>query len=390
MFPNLQQQTLQTMLPGQVPMPPMATPNAPFMQEQQIQVNPQAGILPQAQTLPQGGFHNPAGFNPQPPMGGVNPQQAHLQNLHSQLTQSGGMNSPSQLGIPGAMTTQAPAVQIQNPAMAPGSLPANPQVNQGLPMTPGGVPQMPQQQQLPAVPQFNPQLQQQLPPQQQQQQLSPQQQTQFANPQQIEQNLNYQAWQQANVPEEILRETLDMGREVGIQTPQEMQQFIDQQLASGAANFQDPGTYREYTAKSFELAQALAQAHGPEKVGELLDGAKQRILESPGGEALLQRFATDPSMLAPEMIMPYIEGQDNTNPYLRYMGHDNAQAGVGAAHQQYNQQGAATAGMVQQRLQQLTQPRTAEEMQYAHSTQGSAEKAQLMMQLKGVAPQATM
>ena len=351
-------------LPGQMQPPPVTQITAPQgqpPQQQQIAVQPQPPIVPQA--APPGQVHYPGSGEPYVPPPGVGyaQQQQQLQQMNQQISQVPG-GQPSQFGHPGPQLQQGFVPQINQPQqqVAP----------QGLPQQQYVPPQFPQQQVAPQGP-----PQQQVAPQgPPQQQVAPQ----------GEPSLNVQGWADAQAPQAVLDEAVAMANEMGITDAGGVQQFLDQQLQSGAHLFQDPNSYREYFHKSSQLGEALASQYGAENVQGLLEGARERIMASPGGEALYEKFMTDPKMLDPQQILPWIEGADNQNPYLKHMGVDNQVVGGGTVQAQANnpQQGFAGAHpqQIEARIAQLTNPQTPEEQAYSMSPQGNVERAGLIMQ----------
>ena len=83
--------------------------------------------------------------------------------------------------------------------------------------------------------------------------------------------------------------------------------------------FGDVEAYTEYHAKLGQLSEALEKTHGTERAGEMLSKARENIMQM-GGQEMLNKFQTDPNMLDPAVITPFLkENPGESNPYLKYM-----------------------------------------------------------------------
>ena len=301
---NVQQQQQQ------IPQGNMQLPQTPQMQQQV----PQGQQVQQVQQIPQQQVPMGTGQSMYPhtqlqvPPVNVLPLQNSqmLQPSPEQILQQ---NYQEQMGQGNNVPQQNP--QINYVPLQPGQVTTQ-QVQQGMP-------QMQQQMNTPYQPQA--QQQQMVDPQMQQQQ----QMQQGAVP------LTVDVQQFPNVPQEVLQNLVDQAQGMGV-SQQEVGDFVGGELQS-MQRFQNYDQYQEYGAKMNQLQDALGQQYGgdPQQVAGAL-GQIQDNIKAVGGDAMLEKFQTDPAMLDPAVVLPFLKGaeQQNANPYADYlMG--AGQQGVGNA-----------------------------------------------------------
>ena len=203
--------------------------------------------------------------------------------------------------------------QMPQMSVAP-MAPPQMQMHPGM-MLPGQAPQAPQAPQNPQMPQM-PQM--------------PQQGEEYGiDPQRF-----------PNVKEEVLQELVDMGEQN--QVPHtHLEQFVNSELQ----NMQRYGSleeYSDYQGKMGQLTAALRNTHGDEQAANMLANAKEKIMET-GGQPMLQKFQTDPAMLDPAVITPFLTGgaAGEQNPYLEYL-----QGGTSEAPRQAPVPGQMSGGQI--------------------------------------------
>ena len=245
---------------------------------------------------------------------GVNPAAAMIQQPQMQQPQQNFQPQP-QLQIP-----NQPNLNMNQGNV----MPQNQQQAQQLGMQPNT--QYPQAQ--------NPFLQQQPAPQQQQlvngvqpqyQQQGQQQMQGQGQPQQQQfdySQLDFRGYQQQGVEPEMVDYLIEEAENNGV-PPQNMQAHLNDLLQQGIGNFGDVHTLDAYRQAEYQLYEALNQSYG-EQAPQVIEQAFQRIYEQ-GGEPLVQKFSTDPTMLQPEIIGPYLTGnaQGPGNPYQNYFQQNN-------------------------------------------------------------------
>ena len=321
------------MLPGTTPVAPMPVNPIPPMSH---------GMAP--------GVPNPAALQ------ATQHQQAHqAAQMGAYQTQMVGQQG-NVLGQPGL----APPPQSLPPAGQPGM----PQV--GIPnpqaaMNPMQNPQMPMQGQAPQVAGQPP---------------APGAQAQ----------LDWSAWQQQNVDQGLAGAVMQNLIDQGLQG-QDLQNALNQALHEGVGDYGDAETYQAYTHRFDQLRNALGQQYGQQGDAMLQNAFEQ--IRAQGGDALLHKFAYDPDMLAPEIIMPYVTGHAaGGNPYEEYMsggpqGAYPQPAGQPASYagQAVNPLAGQAAGVqgIDQQLQALLNPTTPEAQAYLNGPQGQLHRLQLQV-----------
>ena len=290
-------------------------------------------------------------------------QQTHLQNYigaQQQMQQQQQQSGVAQIGNP-----QVPSTAVVPPQQAFGFVGA-PQQQQGIP-----------QVQNPAqgfIPQAQP-GQQQI--QQQQQMLMPGQQGQQQgqapafNAQQL-----FDHYVNEGIDHSLVNQLIENAAQSGVQEAQ-LGQYLDDAFANGAHRYGDGATYNEYMGKLGNLESYLAQNYGEENVAPMIQDAMTRIHEQ-GGDTLLNKFNTDPEMLEPDIVMPFITGEEGfRNPYEQYAEQNNrginlAQGNPGQAVNMGGGQNNIDAA-----LQKFNNPQNQQEAQYAQSMEGQNQRLML-------------
>lgn len=119
-----------------------------------------------------------------------------------------------------------------------------------------------------------------------------------------------------SVSDEVYDALVQNAQDLGI--PQDQVAAYMKQEIGYMDGFETLEQYQEYAEKFNYLAEALERKYGDD-VENVFTQMQERILDH-GGEALLDRFQTDPAMLDPEIVMPYVEGGGYENPYDEYLG----------------------------------------------------------------------
>ena len=283
---------------------------------------------PYPQQNPINPVQNPAPTPAPAPVPGVTPQQIAQNPLIQQTMQQNPqlqqyVNTAQQNYNAVNQPIQQPGPQ--NPAPTPAPAPYQPVPNQNyLPaqgngqVNPAGI--APEGG---TPPQHQPQ--QPLPPQQYQQQPPQQQQQQPEN------------WEVAvdgyeNVDPDVLQDAIDRYHEQGY-TPEQAQEAMAQEAQMGGFNFADLETKQVYDNAKYHLEDALVQKYGQDGAVEAFQTIYHNI-HAQGGDALLQKFLSDPEMMEPEIVMGYLHAGDDEqggggNPYLDHMRDTTAQANPG-------------------------------------------------------------
>ena len=120
--------------------------------------------------------------------------------------------------------------------------------------------------------------------------------------------------------------------------PNEIPSYVGSSL-DNMSNFETVEEYQEYIGKFSLLQEALQERYGNDTPA-VLDEIKENIRDH-GGDALVDRFMSDPAMLDPEIVMPYLGemGDGGGNPYKDYLQLDGSmgrsvgpgQAGAGGS-----------------------------------------------------------
>lgn len=146
-----------------------------------------------------------------------------------------------------------------------------------------------------------------------------------------------------DIPQEVLQDLVTNAQNEGI-TQQEVNQYVERELQD-IAQKGSYENYQEYNHRMGLLQDTLEKRYGEQGADQAFDTIKQNIVAH-GGEPLLQRFISDPSMLSPEVLMPYLndgQGGGGGNPYEQYLNMGDSNAGrIGGG--QPPQGGAVTAG----------------------------------------------
>ena len=219
-----------------------------------------------------------------------------------------------------------------------------------------------------------------VPPQQQQGQGMPQQMgVDPAQQQQQQAPVNPEEWEVdtssfEGVAEDVLQDAIDRAYEAGM-TPDQAQQALAEEAQAGRFMFDDLEVKEEYDANLGQLEQALAEEYGQDGAVEAFKTLYQN-LHAQGGDALLQKFMTDPEMLSPEIVSGYLEGGEGAeNPYTAHIRQSAPRMAPGAGPEHQQQQSGFPGQMS---LDQITQ----EEAQiYSRIHQGNPADGQRLVQL---------
>ena len=269
-FPNNQNQQQAPALA--IPSPGQVMQQHQQMQGQVPQTNPQPSSMQAIQSPQVGSGQNMQPPAPAAPVQTVTPGQMQL--IPPVQNQGGFTPSPEQMVTAAQMQTQ------QAGLTAPAG--AQPTINiHGQAM--GG---QPQQTQLP-------------------QQPAPQ-----------GQEYGVDAGQFQGVDEGLLQDLVDQAYQQKV-PHSELGGYVQNNLEQ-MSRFENQEHYQAYEQAFNKTFADMAKSYGGEQGAQAaMDRARENILAH-GGEALLQRFSTDPSMLTPETLGPYLKETANSNPYDQY------------------------------------------------------------------------
>ena len=117
--------------------------------------------------------------------------------------------------------------------------------------------------------------------------------------------------------------------------------------------------YQEYQGKFDQFVGALTNQYGEQGAEEQLALVKDNILRH-GGQPLLNKFHSDPGMLAPEVITPYLKDpKEPVNPYEQYMqgpgnpGMSGQMGGGGPQAQAHQQTIVQDPSVIQSRIKEM-------------------------------------
>ena len=276
--------------------------------QQQVPVNPQhQGIFPPGMA--------PAPVAPQPQFG-QHIQEPQAQNLQAPQQPQMPQYPQQQVPLQNPHVVQPPPVHVPLPNNNPG----------GFQPTPQQVIQDAQMQQQQAGVSGNPPVQQQAPQQQQQQ----------------EYGIDPAGYEGVNP--EVLQGLVQQAYDGKV--PQDQLDGYVREQVEYLNRFETVEEAQEYGQAYDELVGGLVNTYGsPERAQAALEGAREGILKH-GGEALLERFSTDPGMLSPEILGPYLRDATGAgkNPWEQYVNPQGQQQQVAPQTQQQVPQPGQMAG----------------------------------------------
>ena len=294
-------------------------------QQQQQQQAPQA---PGQMTMPAPNFSQPTvSFHP-------GQAQAVAPQVNQQYLQPHPQSNIAP-GFPGNLQPgQTQPVVVEQP----------PQLQSPLPFQNG---QIAPQQQAP--------VQQPAPPQQQQVVQQPQQTPQ--QPQQPQQDLNnYEVNTQGyeNVDPDILQSLVDDAYSQGL-SPEQARQYIDNAAQEGEFAFESQEHRAAYGDAMDQLVDSLEREYGQGRSQEMLQTIINNV-HATGGDALVEKFNSDPDMLHPEIVAGYLnggaQGPQAGNPYDEHIRQTPAPGNL-APNPQHQQQGQYTPQQAQAKIAEL-------------------------------------
>ena len=197
----------------------------------------------------------------------------------------------------------------------------------------------------------------------------------------------YDHYSKEGVDDSLLQAMMERAQGMGV-TEAQLPEFMNNAFSNHANDFVDGENYREYMEQYDNLIEHLAETYGEEQVMPMLGEAVEKI-RAQGGDELVQKFNSDPEMLNPNIIMPYVTGEESfSNPYAAFAKQNNR----GTVLPPANQQGQATnfgySGTVgvNEALQQFANPQSKEQLAYNNSSEGQMQRLQLeVARRKGLA-----
>ena len=139
-----------------------------------------------------------------------------------------------------------------------------------------------------------------------------------------------------------------------------------EQAAHQVKEFDDLETYHEYNQKMTDLHGSLERQYGPGAAEQIIAKVGENVYNQ-GGDELLHKFKTNPTMLDPEVFFSFMNGAEEAgNPYDQYLQGNGPQVNVGAAPQQaagpYSHAPQVDLNQVAMDIQQMYDPKVMDSM----------------------------
>ena len=116
-----------------------------------------------------------------------------------------------------------------------------------------------------------------------------------------------------HMSEDMLQAVVQDAYDSGV--PQEhLDAHVQQAIESGMGAFENPQHMMDYSQATDNFRGYLAQTYGANNVDAVLGEVEQNI-RNVGGDAMVDRYMSDPSMLTPEMLNPYLPQGEGSNPW---------------------------------------------------------------------------